>query len=200
MRVDERGGGRSPGSYPHVGVSEGSRPDPGLSRAELLTPHPRRPTRALEVDFLAAGDEADASLVGGPCPSPLEHDEETVAESDEVEDVNECPEEPCEEAAEAEASEVCDGGGAADGGEVSEVPVSEGLARSPVEVASDHARDVPPGLDGDLCDTGEGLTVLDDVCEVADDEDFGVAGDRAVFFDDDAASAVEGGAECGAER
>src|SRR5262249_5091505 len=55
-----------------------------------------------------ARDEAGAALVGEVRPRPLHHDDAAVAEADEVEDVHEAPQEPGNEAGEAQAGDLGD--------------------------------------------------------------------------------------------
>lgn len=74
----------------------------------------------------AAGDEAGAAFVGHVRPCPLNENEQAVAESDEIENVNEEPGEPGEESGDVNAAEFGDGGGASDGGDGAFVPVVEG--------------------------------------------------------------------------
>src|SRR4051794_27839844 len=65
----------------------------------------------------SAGDEPRASVVGEVGPSPLEENDEPVAEPDQEEDVDEEPGQPGEQAREPDPVQVGDARGAADRGQ-----------------------------------------------------------------------------------
>ena len=74
----------------------------------------------------AAGDQARAAFVGRVGPRPLNEYQQAVAKADEKKNVDEQPGEPGDEAGDVDASELGDGGGAADGGQAALVPVVDG--------------------------------------------------------------------------
>src|ERR1019366_8280601 len=73
--------------------------------------------------FVAAGNEAGAALVGEIRPCPLDHHEQSIAEPDQEKNVDEQPREPGEIAGQLELAELGDGGGAADRGQAAFVVV-----------------------------------------------------------------------------
>src|SRR5579864_3630657 len=77
------------------------------------------------LSFTVEDDQPRPTLESQVGPGPLEHDEEAVAETDEIEDVDTEPEYPGEKAGEAYCAEIDDGEGAAHGGEIAFVVVVE---------------------------------------------------------------------------
>src|SRR5690606_11422691 len=156
---------------------------------------------APEPDPALPRDQSPASLVGDVGPGPLHHDDEAVAETDQVEDVDEDPHEPRRQAAHPELRDLRDGGVPPDRGEVPLVQVAERLARLALEVAADRARDVATHLQRRGRDAWDRPAVLAlDSGQIARHEDVGVARDGQVGLDPDPAGAVEGGADRTAER
>src|SRR5690349_2521250 len=76
--------------------------------------------------FFNPGDQTGGPVEREIIPGPLDEDQEAVAETDEVHQVDDEPHHPGDEAAEMEFAEVGDCGRAADGGHVTEVAVAEG--------------------------------------------------------------------------
>src|SRR5437660_4362529 len=95
------------------------------------------------------GDEARAALDSEVSPRPFGQYEETIAEADEEEDVNEEPGEPGDESREMDLADLGDGFVAADGRHGSFVPIGEGLARLACDVALDGRGCPLAHLDGD---------------------------------------------------
>src|ERR1700693_4133353 len=125
-----------------------------------------------------ARDEARAPLPGHIRPRPLEQDDEPVAEADEVEDVDEAPEEPGGETGKPDPSEVCDGRAPSEDGQVPRVAVAKGLPFLSVYCRQDVLRGAPSLLNRDLGNAGQGLSrLVSEDREVPDDEDLGVAWD-----------------------
>src|ERR1041385_2561893 len=80
----------------------------------------------------ASGDQPRGTLVGHIGPGPFDQHQHAVAESDQVQDVDEYPEEPGEEAGEVQSAEVGDRGGATNGRQVSLVQIDEEIGRAHV--------------------------------------------------------------------
>jgi hypothetical protein len=78
-----------------------------------------------------ASDETCAAAVRSEAHRPADEHEDPVLEADEIEEMDDEPREPRDEAAQAEALDVCDGGSTADRREVALVAVAERLARLP---------------------------------------------------------------------
>ena len=72
-----------------------------------------------------ARDQAGTSFVGHIGPCPLNENENTVAKTDEEEDVDEEPGQPGDETRNVDASELGDCSGTADCGQATFVPVVE---------------------------------------------------------------------------
>ena len=139
-----------------------------------------------------AGDEAGAAAEGEVLKTPLDEDENAALEFDDVHQVNEQPNKPGGKTGNVNAENVGDRGGAADDGHVSLVEVMEARRRSFTgEARSDYFSGEAATLDGDLSDTGKGLAVfILGEGEIADDEDFGMAGNGEVGLNFDAAGAI----------
>ena len=85
-----------------------------------------------------------------------------------------------------------DGGGAADGREIALVDVVEIAARFAAQLAADVTGGGATFLHGDGCDAGNHLsTFIFERGQVADDEDFGMAGDAQVRIHQHPAGAVD---------
>src|ERR1700693_6202940 len=148
-----------------------------------------------------ARDEARAPLPGHIRPRPLEQDDEPVAESDEIEDVDEAPEEPGGETGEPDPPEVRDGRASSEDGQVPRVAVVKGLRFSSMDCRQDVLRSAPSLLNRDLRDAGQGLSrLVREGREVPDDEELRVAGHGEVRVDGHASRAVERAAGRAAER
>src|SRR5262249_4178243 len=92
---------------------------------------------SLEVGVDVARDEPRPALVAGVGQGPLEHHHEAVAEPDEIEDVDEAPHEPGEEAMEAQPRDLGDRRASADDGQRALVEVVEGPQRLAPEARED---------------------------------------------------------------
>src|SRR4029077_18866391 len=145
-------------------------------------------------EFVAAGDQAGAALVGEIRPGPLDHHDQAIAESDEEKNVDEEPCQPGEISGQvklAGLSELGDGGGAADGGQAAFVVVPKFAARLIFKVAGDGVRHPFSLLDGDRCDSGGHLAVFVCECgEVADNQYLGMSGNAEVGLDEHATGAI----------
>ena len=91
----------------------------------FLSLHPGSPAW----QFIAAGDEAGAALVGQIRPCPLDHYQQAIAESNQEKDVDEQPCQPGEIAGEHELAELGNGGGAADRGQAAFIVIMEIASR-----------------------------------------------------------------------
>src|SRR6202162_6308654 len=139
-----------------------------------------------------ARDEARAPLPGHIRPRPLEQDDEPVAESDEIEDVDEAPEEPGGETGEPDPPEVRDGRASSEDGQVPRVAVVKGLRFSSMDCRQDVLLSAPSLLNRDLRDAGQGLSSLvREGREVPDDEELRVAGHGEVRVDGHASRAAD---------
>ena len=145
--------------------------------------------RALEV----SGDQARAALVADVGPRPLEHDDEAVAEADQVEDVDEAPDEP---GGEPESRRPAISATAARGRSRPGCPCrSSGTARRGcrASVAADVLGGVAALLHRDRATARQrAARLVREDGEVADHEHLGVPRDGEVAVDDHAAGAVEG--------
>ena len=154
---------------------------------------------------LGAGDETGSIAEGEIGPGPLGEDCDSIAETDEEEDVDEEPCHPCRKAAPMSAKgplNVGDGGLAAYGGHVALVEIVErGVEAGAVaaEVAGCETADAFGGIDahlhGGLGYAREHPAILFNVGEVAADEDLRMTGRVEELIDEDAAAAVDGETE-----
>src|SRR5258705_12781670 len=85
------------------------------------------------------GDEPDAPLPRHVCRGPLDHDDEAVAETDQLEDVEKEPRKPGPRSREPEGAEISDGRPPAHDRHVSPVVVDEIPRRPPFEPPPDRA-------------------------------------------------------------
>src|SRR4029079_14083060 len=92
--------------------------------------------------FAARADQPGAASVRVEAHAPPDEHENAVLEADQVPEVDEEPRHPREEATQLEPVDVCDGGGAADRGEVALVAVAEGPVRSVGEPGANDPRDL----------------------------------------------------------
>ena len=143
---------------------------------------------------LRVRDQPLAAAVGDEADHPAGEDEQPVLEADQVEEVHDQPGDPGEQAAELEALEVGDGLAAADRGEVALVAVVERRRLLPGEAVADGAAGVAALLHRDRRDARQrhdgsvGVAHLD---HVADRDHLGMARQRQVGLDRDAAGAVD---------
>jgi len=144
-----------------------------------------------------AGDEAGAAAEGQILEAPLDEDENAALEFDDVDEVDEQPDKPGRKAGNVNAENVGDSGGAADDGHFAFVEVTETRGRSFTrKTRSDDFGGEAAALDGDLSDAGKRRAlVICGVSEIADDENFGMAGNGEVGLNFDAAGAVGFGLE-----
>src|SRR6266542_2937728 len=159
---------------------------------------PKRMPAAGSLDL--ARDEPGAALPGQIGPRPLEQDDEPIAKADEVEDVHETPEEPGGESGQPNPSQVRDGRGASQYGEIARVAVTKGLEG----LASTGGSDVPGGvtslLDRHLRDAGQSLSgPVGKTGEISDHKDLRMAGNGQVPLDCDTPRSVQGDPERASE-
>src|SRR5262249_30275484 len=106
-------------------------------------------------------DQTGTALVGQIGPGPLKHDEDAVAEADEVEDVDAGPDKPGRQTSELEAPDLADGISTADGGKSAFVKVVKGRGRRLVaDAGADDAGSVVTLLKGDGRDARKRFAVL----------------------------------------
>src|SRR5258707_7726186 len=143
-----------------------------------------------------AGDQAGAAAKGEIEEAPLDEDDDAALEFDDVDQVDEEPDAPGDEAGDVNAENVGDGGGAADDGHVALVEIFEWRESATGEAGFDEFGGVFPSLDGDLGDAGEWVAfcVVRD-CQIAENENFGMVGDGEVGIDLEAAGPVGFGVE-----
>ena len=136
-------------------------------------------------------DEPGAAIVGDVGPGPLDHHQQPVAESDQEEDMDEEPHQPGQVARELPSTELGNGRASADGGEHPLVAITEGTpGLSPQGAPGVVGRD-RPHLHGGRGDARHELPAVLKMSEVADDVDFGAAGDRQVRLDQDTPRAIQ---------
>ncbi len=104
--------------------------------------------------------------------------------------MDEDPDEPRRQAAEVQAADVGHRLVAADDGQNPLVFIAEGRHRLGRAPAAQHVGHELPLLHGHLGHAGQRFAVLLEVGQVADDEDVGVAGQRQIRPDDEAAGAI----------
>ena len=135
----------------------------GASGERRAPPSPASPPTRRR-GFLRAGgdvrDEARPAAERQVRPEPLQEHRDAVPEADQVQDVDEEPEDPRRPAAEVEPAQVGDRGGMAERGEAPLVPVTERPPRLAGEVAQHVLRRPPPHLHGGRRDAGDRLAVL----------------------------------------
>jgi len=144
-----------------------------------------------------AGDEAGAAAEGEVLEAPLDEDEDTAFEFDDVDEMDEEPDKPGGEAGEVNAEDVGDGGGASDDGHFSFVEVMEARGRSFAgQARGDDLGGETAALDGNLSDAMKWLALF--VCgvgKITNDENLGMAGNGEIGLDFDAAGAIGFGVE-----
>src|SRR5664279_5340499 len=89
-----------------------------------------------------AGDEPSRALVREVAPSPLKHHHDTVAESDQEQDVDEQPRQPSQEAGDVQLAELRDSGRAPNRCQRTLVKIMKVFARAASEVGCNLARHV----------------------------------------------------------
>ena len=143
-----------------------------------------------------AGDEAGAAIESEVEKAPLDEDDDAALEFDDVDEVDEEPKAPGNEAGNVDPKNVGDGGGAPDYGHVAFVEIFEGRKSAASEAGFDEFAGVFSALDGDLGDAGERIAfcVVRDG-EIAEDKNFGMVGNGEVRIDLEAAGAIGFGAE-----
>ena len=136
-----------------------------------------------------AGDEAGGAVEGEIEKAPLDEDEDAALEFDDVNEVDEKPEAPGDEAGNVDSENIGDGGGAADDGHVAFVEILEGRKSAASEAGFDEFGSITAALDGDLGDARERIAfcVVGDG-EIAEDKNFGMIGDGEVGLDLEAAT------------
>src|SRR5215831_6559788 len=124
-------------------------------------------------------------------PSPLNHDEQAVAETDQEHDVDEQPGQPGEEPGGLEPADVGDRPGAADRGQHSLVRVAERLGK----LAAKSPQNIRGGMSSLLhrgrCDARHKGAVLLEVSQIPDDVDVIAAGDGQVRLHDDSTGIIQ---------
>src|ERR1700685_509818 len=164
----------------------------------------------------APGDEAGSALVCDIRPRPLNENQDAIAEADEKKNVDEKPRQPGDESGDVNLAELRDGSCAADGGEAAFVEVMEWSAgvKTPIlsrrmregwgtrfDLSADHFCSVAAFLYGDGGDSGQRLALLVlQRCEVADNEDFGMAGESEIGLHEHAPGAIDGCSQALAQR
>src|SRR4051812_39754155 len=103
-----------------------------------------------------ARDQSRPAAARREAEGPADEDEQAVLGADEIEEVDEQPRQPGEEAAELHALDVGDRRGPADGGEIAFVAVAERRRGAALQAGADGTRRVAPLLHGDRREAGEG--------------------------------------------
>ena len=143
-----------------------------------------------------AGNEASGAAEGEVEKAPLDEDDDAALEFDDVNKMDEEPDEPSDEARDVDAENVGDGGGAADYGHVAFVKIFEGRESAASKACFDEFAGVAAALDGNLGYAGKriALRIVRDG-QVAKDEDFGMIEDGEIRIDLQAAGAIGFGVE-----
>src|SRR5438105_4903084 len=145
------------------------------------------------------GNQADRSVVEEVVDTPVEQGDQLVAEADQQDQVDSQPDQPAEEAADGQRSELGDGAVASDRRHRPLVDVAEGRVVRSGEACRDGAGDVVALLDGHCPQHGQLPALLHRHGEVADDVDLGMAGQAEVGLDGDAPLTREWRPEHGAD-
>src|SRR5687768_3392278 len=119
------------------------------------------------------GDEPCAARPEEVAPRPIEEDADPVSEPDQIEDVDEEPREPRDEAVHLDAARPRDRSRAPDRRHRALVEVRERRARRPavaLALPADDLRDVARLLHRDGTDAGKELSILFEVRHVTDGE------------------------------
>src|SRR5579862_1522318 len=134
-----------------------------------------------------AGDQARSAIEAQVLKSPADEDDQPVAELHQVHQVHEQPQEPGDEAVKAQAAEIGDSRRTPYDRQAAFVVITERRGRLAAKTLNDRTRGVTAFLHRDRSDARQGLAVLIEMREVADDEDFGMAGDGEIGPDVDVA-------------
>ena len=122
----------------------------------------------------------------------MDEDDESVAEANEIEDVDKTPGKPSDKAAELDFAKHADRFRFADGGHGPFVEVDEGGTLFFREPFAEDLGDIAPLLDGDGGKAGEGFPFfVHGAGGIANDEDFRMIGNRKIGVDDDAPLPIE---------
>src|SRR5262249_32775741 len=149
-----------------------------------------------------AGDQAQASPVGKIRISPIDHEYHTVTEANQKEQVHYEPGQPRRESAKFQLPDFCDRPRSADRRHVALIEIMKlRLGGSTAYQSIDVARDVPALLHCYRTNARQRLASLVNVDRgIAYGKRFGVPGNRAIGFDDDASGTVDGHSKSGGER
>src|SRR5262249_18515293 len=129
-------------------------------------------------------DEPRPSLGGEEVPGPIQHDKETVSESDEKKDVCEAPQHPGQKAAELDAPELYQRVASSDGCQHPVVPVVERGNGPPGDTGGNHLSDIGTLLFGHRSDAGKRLPPdTSNQCRISEHEDMWTSGQREVRLD-----------------
>ena len=122
----------------------------------------------------------------------MNEDLDAALEFNNVHEVNEEPDKPGGESGDVDAEDVGDGSGASDDGHVAFVEVMKARGRSLAgQTRGDHFGGEAPTLDGDLRDARQRFALLvRGVGKIADNKNFGMAGDGEVGLHFDATGAI----------
>jgi hypothetical protein len=139
-----------------------------------------------------AGDEASATAEGEVFKAPLDKDLDATLELHDVQEMDEEPDEPGEEARDMQTENVGDGPGTTDDRHIALVEIVErwnGVLS--FEARLDHICGVTAALNSDLRDTRERLAVLiEGKGKIANDEDIEILGNGEIRKHLDAAAAI----------
>lgn len=143
-----------------------------------------------------AGDQAGATVERKIEEAPLDEDNNAALELDDVDEVNEEPDEPGNEAGDVDPENVGDCGSPADDGHIAFVEILEGRKSAAGEASFDKFGGVFSALDGDLGNAWEWFPFrVEGSGQIAEDENFGMVGDSEIRIDHEAADAIGLGIE-----
>src|SRR6266568_6942482 len=137
--------------------------------------------------MLPSGDEAHLTLMKPVVPDPVEHHYDTIAETDQVVEVQEQPDQPGKVPPEVHAEGGRHGGIPADGCHVSLVMVAKRGEVCAALLRQNRASGVNAHLHGYGSSHGKCRAVLLQIRHVTDDVDFGVTGQGQIRFDGNSA-------------
>src|SRR5207249_8343124 len=130
-------------------------------------------------------DEPGATATGEEAEGPARDDQQPVLEADQIEEMDDEPGDPGDEAADADPLDVRDGLRAADRGQIALVDVFEGLRGAARQAIADYPRDVAAFLDRNRSEAGKchvRAVAMDNTHHVADREYIGTVVMRQVLF------------------
>src|SRR5215471_2247883 len=137
------------------------------------------------------GDQAGATAEGQVEKAPVHHHENAALKFDNVEEVDEDPDEPGDKTGDVKTKDIGNGGEAADDGHVTLVEIFERLCGAAGETVLDRISRVAPTLNGHLGNPGKLFArVVEGKCQITDNENFRVAGNGEVWIDLEAADAI----------